>query len=131
MLQLPIHATAATKGTRVLRPPLASREDAEVPDRAAALQPGQPAPEEDHAASASDGADVAAAAPPAHSAGTSIALTREVGSWLDGLDLCAEFRIPVPTLQTVPRFLLIGVRQALVAALDAIRAAHESRDEAA
>ena len=32
MLQLPIHATAATKGTRVLRPPLASHEDAEVPE---------------------------------------------------------------------------------------------------
>ena len=44
MLQLPIHATAATTGTRVLRPPaplpraLASREDAEVPEAAARLR---------------------------------------------------------------------------------------------
>ena len=84
-----------------------------------------------HAASASDGADIATAAPPANSAGTSVALTRAAGSWLDGLDLSAEFRTPVPTLQTVTRFLITGVRHALVAALGAIRAAHEGRDEAA
>ena len=54
----------------------------------------QPAP------SASDGADVTAAAPLACSAGTS-ALSRETGGGLDGLDLSAEFRKRFPTLQTV------------------------------
>ena len=58
-------------------------------------------------------------------------LTRKAGSWLDGLDLSAEFRNSVPTLQTVPRFLVTGVRQTLVAALGAIRAAHEGRDDVA
>ncbi|CAE7853260.1 unnamed protein product, partial [Symbiodinium necroappetens] len=112
------------------RPRLPRRRRGARGSGAAALQPGQPAPEEDHAASASDGADIATAAPPANSAGTSVALTRAAGSWLDGSDLSAEFRNPVPTLQTVPRFLITGVRRALVAALSAIRAAHESRDEA-
>ena len=136
-MRLRLHATAANAGMRVLRPPARLPRAKRLPRRrrsargsgAAAPQPGPPAPEEDHAASASDGADLATAAPPANSAGTSVALTRAAGSWLDGLDLSAEFRNPVPTLQTVPRFLITGVRQALVAAL-AIRAAHEGRDEA-
>ena len=124
-------ASAAPAGTLTARQRLLRRRRGARGSGAAAPQPGPPAPEEDHAASISDGADIATAAPPANSAGTSVALTRAAGSWLDGLDLSVEFRNPVPTLQTVPRFLITGVRQALVAALGAIRAAREGRDEAA
>ena len=139
VMRLRLHATAANAGdasaapagTLTARQHLPRRRRGARGSGAAAPQPGPPAPEEDHAASASDGADIATAAPPANSAGTAVALTRAAGSWLDGLDLSAEFRNPVPTLQTVPRFLITGVRHALVAALGAIRAAHEGRDEAA
>ncbi|CAE7941842.1 GOR, partial [Symbiodinium sp. KB8] len=99
-------ASAAPAGTLTARQHLPRRRRGARGSGAAAPQPGPPAPEEDHAASASDGADIATAAPPANSAGTSVALTRAAGSWLDGLDLSAEFRNPVPTLQTVPRFLI-------------------------
>ncbi|CAE7928196.1 hypothetical protein AK812_SmicGene43953 [Symbiodinium microadriaticum] len=89
---------------------------------------------------ASDGADVAAAAPPTYSGDTSVAVTRDAGSWLDGLDLPAEFRNPVPTLQTVPRFLITGemltaaaLAPGSVATLEALtdparRPAHPLRD---
>jgi len=40
-----------------------------------------------------------------------------------------SFAGPVPTLHAVPRFLVAGVRNALVAALDAIRIAQGGRDE--
>ena len=74
-------ASAAPAGTLAARPRLPRRRRGAGRSGAAALQPGQPAPEEDHAASAR----------------------------LDGSDLSAEFRNPVPTLQTVPRFLITGV----------------------
>ena len=93
-------ASAAPAGTITARQRLPRR-------RRGARGSGAAAPEEDHAASASDGADIATADPPANSAGTSVALTRAAGSWLDGLDLSAEFRNPAPTLQTVPRFLIM------------------------
>ncbi|CAE7448365.1 unnamed protein product [Symbiodinium natans] len=56
---------------------------------------------------------------------------RAAWQWLDGLDLLAELRRQVPTLHTVPRFLAAGVRHALVSALQAIRVAHEGRDDVA
>ena len=96
-------ASAAPAGPPATRPGLPQRRRGGRGSRAAALQRGQPTPEEDHAASASDGADVYSCSSPA----------------------CTLRR------QTVPWFLITGVRQALVAALDAIRAAHEGRDEAA
>ena len=109
-----------------------SRHGAERENASAApAPPGHPTLEEDRAAADSDGTEGAAAAPAARPAGTSATLTREAGRWLDTLDLLANFRSPVPTLQTVPRFLVAGVRQALVVALEAIRAAHEGLDEVA
>ena len=51
--------------------------------------------------------------------------TLNAGSWedLDRIELQAELRRPLPTLQDVPPFLRAGVRRALVFALQAVRAA--------
>ena len=89
--------------------------------------PRDSGPDEDGAASVSDCAASAPSHPPHSFAGTGI--SGDAARWLDDLDLLAEFRRRVPTLQTVPRFLVTGVRRAFVAALDAIRSAHVGRVE--
>ena len=91
-------------------------EDPEPPD-----PPGGPADDLD----AEGERPVPASAPPPRAA------ARVALACLDEVDLCLEFRVPVPTLHCVPRFLVAGVRRALTSALRAVQEASHGGDATA
>ena len=88
-----------------------------------------PAAERADSQAETDGAAVGNEAPPVGSPPP--AWPRAALAWLGTIDLAEEFRSQLPTIRSVPRFLMAGVRRCLIRCLNDLQIAYRRRDEPA